>query len=132
MILGEIAGPWTALTAGIGALMILYVVHVRGRKIDITLGQVKASVDDVSRAVNHRPAGEPTIYELARVAAEQAADAKATAAEHGERTATMAGDLARMSDLMESLQRSHELHLAWHQRETERSGRPRIVDQRGG
>lgn len=132
MILAEVAGPWTALTAGIGALMILYLVQVRGRKIDITLGQVKASVEDVSRAVNHRPEGDPTIYELVRIAADQAAEAKATAVEHGERTASMAGDVYRMSELMEALQRSHEMHLAWHQRETERTVRPRIVDQRQG
>jgi hypothetical protein len=132
VILGEVAGPWTALTAGIGALMILYLVQVRGRKIDITLGQVKASVEDVSRAVNHRPEGDPTIYELVRIAADEAAEAKEAAAKQAARTDVMADDLARMGTLMEALQRSHELHLAWHQRETERAVRPRTVDQRGG
>lgn len=132
MILAEVAGPWTVLTAAIGAAMMLYLVNVRGRRIDVRLGQVQASVEDVSRAVNHRPEGEPTIYELARAGAEQAAEAKEAAAKQAARTDVMADDLARMGTLMEALQRSHELHLAWHQRETERAVRPRTVDHRGG
>lgn len=87
----------------------------RGKRFDVSVGKLHASVEDIAskvtavdRAVNNRPAGDPTLYEMVRAQGLKVDDA----ATLGHRTAVK----------VETIGTQLTTHLAHHQAERERAG----------
>lgn len=66
----EVAGPYTLASIATIAAVLLYALRYSTRRLEVKLGSLHATVDHVNRAVNNRPAGDPTIYEHVKGARE--------------------------------------------------------------
>lgn len=64
---GSILGPYD-LGVALVVLVAIVVLVIAGRRIALRWGTIEAKVDGIDKAVNNRPAGEPTLYEQVRVA----------------------------------------------------------------
>lgn len=61
---------WTVvLVAAIAAIVLVKALHAGGRRLTTEWRDLKIVVEDINGAVNHRPEGAPTLYQLAETAA---------------------------------------------------------------
>lgn len=86
---------WTLLVLVVGAVALVALTIGRyGRRIEARIGAMHLTVEDVNKAVNHKPPDAPSLYQHAADAATAAKEARSVACE--------------VRDGLNS-------HLAWHQ-----------------
>lgn len=106
----SILGPYDLAVAAVVFAAVVVLV-VAGRRVALRWGTIEAKVDGIDKAVNNRPAGEPTLYEQVRAVALKVDDNTAATHANNRRVTEIASLLTA--------------HIAHHQAEDDAQARRR-------
>lgn len=74
-----VLGPLDLAVVVVFAIVVLYALRSSRKRLEVRIGRMHATIEDVNRAVNHKPPGAPTLYDNAAASAEGASAAYAAA-----------------------------------------------------